>query len=102
MASLSILTEQVAGWSVERVVDWARVCYFPESVLQALKQNEIDGETIITLTRQDLRDELRISSLVHRRRLFDEIGMLRAEARENDVECALKVQSHEVWASRLF
>ena len=73
-------------WSITEVCEWAnKSCYSPNT-LTALSRNKIDGDTLINLTANDIREELRIESLKERQRLLKDIDVLRgfSEVYENE------------------
>lgn len=47
---------QVLLWSVEEVVEWAEKEKLSECVVECLKQEQIDGCTLLHLTENDIRD----------------------------------------------
>ena len=44
-----------ASWSSADVQDWARRKGLPDSTATALAENEVDGPTLLTLDREELR-----------------------------------------------
>lgn len=83
-------------WKVEDVVLWARQAKLSEAVLAALTENEIDGPTLITLNKGDLRLELGILSLPARRHLWDLVQSLRKEQDARDFKAAIQVHEEEI------
>jgi hypothetical protein len=63
-------------WSVDQVVACVIDSGFGADVVQALRENEVDGSTFVTLTREELRDDLKIRALPMRRKLLDLIQQL--------------------------
>lgn len=73
-----------ASWTVTDVVSWATQTRLGPTTIAALEQNEVDGPTLVTLTKTELQTELGISSLSARRYLWDLIKSLRLEQDAND------------------
>jgi hypothetical protein len=83
-------------WKIQDVIEWATTVTLSESAIQALKDNEVDGATLITLTKDELRDDLEIRSLAARRYIWGKIEQLRAEEQIADEATALQVHLAEI------
>mmetsp|Transcript_10473 Transcript_10473/g.31994 ORF Transcript_10473/g.31994 Transcript_10473/m.31994 type:complete len:212 (-) Transcript_10473:980-1615(-) len=68
------LTEEHAPKSIEEVVDWLKDIKKGEYI-DVFKKNEIDGDILLTLTSEEMRDDLGIHNLRHRRELLDAINV---------------------------
>ncbi|KAJ3287821.1 WD repeat, SAM and U-box domain-containing protein 1 [Rhizoclosmatium sp. JEL0117] len=64
-------------WTVEMVAEWVRQKGAYEEVVESFKQQAIDGSVLLTLTAEDLRDELKVSQLGVRRKILMGIEKLR-------------------------
>ncbi|KAA8494218.1 hypothetical protein FVE85_4193 [Porphyridium purpureum] len=64
-----------APQSVEDVADWLKRQGYPEYV-DAFRFNEVDGAILTTLSTEELRDELHVCNLKHRRDLLAAIDLL--------------------------
>ena len=84
------------AWSVDQVLHWAQTAQLSEDVIQGLAENQVDGPTLITLDKEELRNELGIRSLASRRYLWDLLTSLRSEARGRDYLTAVQVHEHEI------
>ena len=84
------------NWSVHEVLEWARTVRLPQSVLQALSENEVDGPTLVTLRQEELRTELGILSLPARRYFWDRIATLQKQQDTVDHAAALYVLDSEI------
>ena len=67
------------GWSVSRVVEWAREKGMSSEVCQALKTQEIDGCALMGLNRHDM-PLLEIGSLSDRRQLLTQVEVVKKES----------------------
>lgn len=76
--------------------DWARHVGLSESTITVLTQNEVDGPTLVTLEKDELRSELGIGSLPARRYLWDLIVTLRSYQNSNDRNVAIDVLEGEL------
>lgn len=75
---------------------WARQVGLSESTVTVLSQNEVDGPTLVTLEKDELRSELGIRSLPARRYLWDLIVTLRSYQNSNDRNAAIDVLEEEI------
>jgi len=57
-------------WCVEDVLMWLRMQDFPEHLCSIFSENEIDGEVLVSLSEKDLKEDLGVSALGHRRKLI--------------------------------
>ncbi|KAJ3053199.1 hypothetical protein HDU99_008029, partial [Rhizoclosmatium hyalinum] len=69
--------EPTADWSVEMVAEWVKQKGASEEVVQSFKAQEIDGSILVTLTADDLRNELKVTALGLRRKILMAIEKLR-------------------------
>eukprot|EP00934_Nitzschia_sp_Nitz4_P007274 Nitzschia sp. Nitz4//scaffold247_size31676//22229//23767//NITZ4_007931-RA/size31676-processed-gene-0.20-mRNA-1//-1//CDS//3329543958//7264//frame0 len=76
-------------WTVQEVSSWATRQRLPEDVVAALGINQVDGLTLLTLTKEELRSELSIPSLSARRHLWELILALQAEVSFYDCSATL-------------
>lgn len=67
-------------WSIAEVCEWANYNRYSQDTIKCLIHNEIDGRILLTLSSRDLRDEIEIKSLSERKRLFNDISVLRGYA----------------------
>ncbi len=84
------------SWSTLDVEDWARRVGLPEGTITGLRENEIDGPTLVTLEKDELRSELGIRSLPARRYLWDLIVTLRSLQDSYDRTAAIDVFEDEI------
>ncbi len=68
-------TEDIAQWNVHRVGEWLVACSL-EQLVPPFKANDIDGEILMTLTEDDLKNTFGISSLGLRRRVMTRLSEL--------------------------
>ncbi len=76
--------------------DWARRVGLSESITTVLTQNEVDGPTLVTLEKDELRSELGIGSLPARRYLWDLIVTLRSYQNGSDHTAVIDVLEEEI------
>ena len=84
------------SWSASDVEDWAIRVGLSESTISCLRQNEINGPTLVTLEKDDLRSELGIGSLPARRYLWDLILTLRSQQENSDHTTAIDIFEEEI------
>ena len=87
-----------ATWTATDVATWAVQAKLAESTVLALKDNEVDGPTLVTLSKAEIQSELGITSLPGRRCLWEHIKGLRAEQETNDYSTAIKMHQDEIQA----
>ena len=85
----------VPAWSVAECSHWATSHTLPDPVREALEANEVDGTTLLHLSAQDIREELGIRSLRHRKALMDAVERLRCTSLVDDFSYALMIQREE-------
>ena len=85
-----------ASWNASDVERWARQVGLSESTIMALSENEIDGPTLVTLEKDELRSELGIVSLPARRYIWSLILMLRSHQESSDRIKAIDVFEEEI------
>ena len=76
-------TSAAAAWSVEQVVAWLERQVGLREHSPAFRTNGIDGEMLLLLSEDDLRDDLGIESRDHVARLLVSIGQLAAPAEQS-------------------
>ena len=84
------------SWSASDVEDWAWQVGLSESTITGLSQNEIDGPTLMTLEKDELRSELGIGSLPARRYLWDLVVTLRSHQDSADRTAAIDAFEEEI------
>ncbi|KAL3796863.1 hypothetical protein HJC23_008816 [Cyclotella cryptica] len=94
--SEDVFRSSPASWSVEEVGLWAANARLPSETITALLQNEVDGPTLITLSKSDLQSELGISSLPARRYLWELLKSVKSEQQTSDLTVALDVHDEEI------
>lgn len=87
-----------ATWTVENVADWATQAKVPEDVVSSLSMNQVDGPTLVTLSKSDLQSELGIASLPARRYLWELVKSLKAQQTTSDYSVAIQVHEQEIQA----
>jgi IBR domain, a half RING-finger domain len=85
-----------ASWSVDEVASWATAARLARETVTALVENEVDGPTLVTLTKADLQFELQISSLPARRYLWELLKNLKSEQETSDLNVAVKIHEEEI------
>jgi len=85
-----------SAWTVEDVQEWAENLKLSDETIATLAENEIDGATLVTLTKEELRSELGIRSLPARRCLWEWIQNLKAEQVASDFSAAMMVHENEI------
>lgn len=85
-----------SAWTVDDVREWAKNLKLSDETIAKLAENEIDGPTLVTLTKEELRSELGIRSLPARRYLWEWIQNLKAEQVASDFSAALMVHENEI------
>ncbi|CAJ1363694.1 unnamed protein product [Effrenium voratum] len=93
------MTPEVSQWSIGDVQAWllqqgpqvARL-----DVLESFRLNEVDGETLLDLTPEDIRSELRISSLAVRKELMSRVDQVRHLEKNRHLKKAVSEQLSSV------
>lgn len=85
-----------ALWGVDEVLEWATRVKLSVEGVEALVSNEVDGPTLITLSKTELKSELGITPLPVRRYLWELIKSLEEEQKANDLSVALEVHEQEI------
>ena len=73
----------LTSWSVEDVCCWL-LSQNLGNFVETFKDNEVDGECLLTLDNKLLRDDLRITALGHRSRILKRVEMLKQEFHPNN------------------
>jgi|SaaInl74LU_5_DNA_1037368.scaffolds.fasta_scaffold24998_2 hypothetical protein len=84
------------SWNASDVEDWARRVGLSESTITRLSENEVDGPTLVTLEKDELRSELGIGSLPARRYLWDLIVTLRSYQSSSDHTAAIDAFEEDI------
>lgn len=84
------------SWNATDVERWARGVGLSDGTILALRDNEIDGPTLATLEKDELKSELGIVSLPARRYLWSLIISLRSYQGCSDRSKALDVFEEEI------
>ncbi len=71
---------QVSSWSVERVAAWVKSCGFPAEVVEAFASICVDGDLLLQLEEENLRDDLGITNGILRKRFLRELNVLKKSA----------------------
>jgi hypothetical protein len=85
-----------SSWSLSQVEAWASSVKLSSGTVETLLENDVDGATLMSLTKEELRTELGIQSLAVRRYLWDLIEQVRLEDQNADFSVALAVHSDEI------
>ncbi|KAL7541102.1 hypothetical protein ACHAXR_010627 [Thalassiosira sp. AJA248-18] len=85
-----------ASWTASDVEAWARQVGLSSATIESLRENEIDGTTLVTLEKEELRSELGIVSLPSRRYLWDLILSLQSHQGSSDRTKAIDVLEEEI------
>ena len=80
------------------VENWARQVGLSDAASSTLRENEVDGPTLVTMEREELRSELGIVSLPARRYLWDLILSLRSYQGSSDRTVAIDILEQEIEA----
>ena len=86
------------SWTALDVENWARQVGLSDAAISTLSENEVDGPTLVTMEREELRSELGIVSLPARRYLWDLILSLRSYQGSSDRTVAIDVLEQEIEA----
>ncbi|KAL7546994.1 hypothetical protein ACHAWF_010310 [Thalassiosira exigua] len=89
-------TMNPASWNASEVEAWARQVGLSDATIAIIQENEIDGPTLVTLEKDELRSELGITSLPSRRYLWDLILTLRSHQGSSDRTKAIDVFEEEI------
>ncbi|KAL7568734.1 hypothetical protein ACA910_021727 [Epithemia clementina (nom. ined.)] len=85
-----------SNWSAEEVLEWAERMRLPLSIIEALRENQVDGPTLVTLRKDEIRTELGITSLPARRYLWDSIETVKKQQDTMDHASALLLLQSEI------
>ena len=86
------------SWTALDVENWARQVGLSDAASSTLRENEVDGATLVTMEREELRSELGIVSLPARRYLWDLILSLRSYQGSSDRTVAIDILEQEIEA----
>jgi hypothetical protein len=84
-----------ADWEVDDVLAWLESERL-SALSPVFRENEVDGMTLLRLTPEDIRDELRIPALKVRKQLYESIQKLSVYESNGDLESAIAAQKEEV------
>lgn len=73
------LSQQVPLWSVEDVVEWVKQIGFEDSVSR-FENSKVDGDLLLQLTEQNLKDDIEMTNGIARTRFFRELQKLKRMA----------------------
>ncbi|KAJ3074637.1 hypothetical protein HDU99_001699 [Rhizoclosmatium hyalinum] len=74
----SVLSQYPANdWTVDMVADWLFSVGATEEVVQTFRSHDVDGSVLVTLTADDLRNELNVVQIGVRRKILMAIEKLR-------------------------
>ena len=93
---METFTSPPASWAEQDVITWAEQSKLGPAVVTALAQNKVDGPTLVTLTKEELKLELNISSLPARRYLWELIKGLQSEQETTDYSKAIELHEQEI------
>ncbi|CAB9504007.1 Cullin-9 [Seminavis robusta] len=85
-------------WTAQDVQSWAAQAKLSQDTIAALLENQVDGPTLVTLSKIELRSELGITSLPARRYLWDLIKNLKEEQESRDYSVAIMAHQEEIRA----
>ena len=85
-----------ANWSVVEVTAWAAMAGLSSEIIETLEDNEIDGPVLLTLSRDDLKNEIGIKKLSTRRYFWDSLEKLRSQQNVSDYNEAVILHENEV------
>ena len=85
-----------SSWKVSDVEAWARKVNLSADTVEVLKGNQVDGPTLVTLQKDELKSELGIASLPARRYLWDLIQTLRSQQDASDLSVAIQFHQLEI------
>lgn len=83
-------------WTVAEVNVWATEARLAKETIDALLENFVDGATLVTLTKSEIRSELCIASLPARRHLWDLVKNLQPQQETMDFAVATQVHQEEI------
>ena len=67
---------KVHDWNVGHVAEWLH-CEGLFQYIEAFTRNGVDGEILLSLTEDELRNDLKVRQIATRRKLWKSIGALR-------------------------
>ena len=70
------LSQQVPNWSVEDVMEWVKQIGFPQFA-EAFIESRVDGDLLLQLTEEMLREDIQMRNGILRRRFLRELANLR-------------------------
>lgn len=93
--------ETVSTWQVEEVVQWAtQISNLSPAIINCLQMEDIDGQTLLNLTEDDIRDfrfrchyNLRYGEM---KKLWQCVIMLQGKFESNDQICAHQINKSEI------
>lgn len=95
--SVSFLYIHPRQWSLDDVLEWLKKEELnPGEVVTSFRKNNIDGETLLSLTHQDIKNELDIPTLKYRKRLYESIEKLKIKNNNSDVKAIASTINEEI------
>ena len=68
---------KISQWTTDQVLFWLKNELKLPRYIESFKLNEIDGKTLLILTKQDLKDDLNISNLYDRKKIIQKIEIIK-------------------------
>ena len=83
-------------WTLIDVQRWAVESRLDNEAVVGLAENQIDGATLVTLSKAEIREDLGITSLPARRHLLDLIHSLKIQNETSELSAAMDVHDEEI------
>ena len=79
------LSQQVPTWSVKDVKEWVKQIGF-SNVSEVFEESRVDGDLLLLLSEQNLREDIHMTNGIHRRRFLRELTNLRKRTDYSSVD----------------
>ena len=76
-AELGVSSRPVGQWNVAEVEVWVLAIGLPREVAAAFRDAEIEGDSLLSLTREEIEQDVGIRKVGHRKRLFKALDELK-------------------------
>jgi len=83
-------------WDKTDVLHWSRLLQLSPEIQGALMENEVTGPVLLTISNEELRDDLGVRSLAHRRFLLDATEKLRHQHITSDLSTGVELHERDI------
>lgn len=78
--NVNFLNFQVPLWTVDEVCHWVSKLNFSNSIVEKLREAQVDGDLLLQLDEKNLKEDLEMTNGLHRKRFLRELNGLKKSA----------------------